>query len=492
MGNSLNELRLEDCMDAIIDYRGKTPKKTNSGIPLITAKIIKNGQIQEVKEFIAESDYESWMRRGTPEAGDVVLTTEAPLGEVAQLDDRKIALAQRVITLRGKKGLLDNDYLKYLLLSNDVQHQLDGRGTGTTVKGIKQSELREIILKFPDLSIQKSIAYILKTLDDKIELNRQTNQTLEQMAQTLFKSWFVDFDPVFDNALAAGSNVSDFPEALQQRALLRQERRKQAQQLAASPKTKSKPLPDEIRNLFPSEFEQTDEPSIGINGWIPKGWESCSMSEIVDIASSKRVFAKDYVEEGVPFFRGKEITQLSQGIKINTEIFISEEKYQELKEKAGAPKQGDILITSVGTIGNTYLVKESDKFYFKDGNLTWIKSYKKGFIPFYMKEWFSSKQGKDAIERIKIGTTQQAITIKALNGIVILSPEDKVVQVFENHAASIFDKHDANIEQIDNLSKLRNTLLPKLISGELTIPDTIKTENNANHQQPKEPLSHHA
>jgi type I restriction enzyme S subunit len=385
------------------------------------------------------------------------------------------------------KNRADTKFIFYQLKLVDFK----GLNEGTAVPSMTVPIINNINIKLPPIKIQKEISKILSTLDKKIELNQQINQTLEQMAQALFKSWFVDFDPVFDNALAAGTNVSDFPEALQQRALLRQERRKQVQQLAAA-ETKSKPIPDEIRNLFPSEFEQTDEPSIGINGWIPKGWESCSMSEIVDIASSKRVFAKDYVEEGVPFFRGKEITQLSQGIKINTEIFISEEKYQELKEKAGAPKQGDILITSVGTIGNTYLVKESDKFYFKDGNLTWIKSYKKGFIPFYMKEWFSSKQGKDAIERIKIGTTQQAITIKALNGIVILSPEDKVVQVFENHAASIFDKHDANIEQIDNLSKLRNTLLPKLISGELTIPDTIKTENIVNHQQPKEPLSHHA
>lgn len=170
------------------------------------------------------------------------------------------------------------------------------------------------------------------------------------------------------------------------------------------------------------------------------------MSEIVDIASSKRVFASDYVDEGVPFFRGKEITELSKGKKINTEIYISENKYQELKEKAGVPKQGDILITSVGTIGNIYLVKADDKFYFKDGNLTWIRGYKKGFIPFYLKVWFESKLAKDAIERIKIGTTQQAITIKALNGIKLLCPNSTITQLFEKQTASIFDKHNANIE----------------------------------------------
>ena len=89
MGSEWTELPLEEAMEAIIDYRGKTPKKTDSGIPLITAKIVKNGRIQPTQEYIAEEDYDSWMQRGLPQKGDVVLTTEAPLGEVAQLDGAK-------------------------------------------------------------------------------------------------------------------------------------------------------------------------------------------------------------------------------------------------------------------------------------------------------------------------------------------------------------------------------------------------------------------
>src|SRR5690606_13060361 len=103
-----------NAMESIIDYRGKTPKKTDSGIPLITAKIVKNGRILEPNEFISPQDYESWMRRGLPKPGDVVITTEAPMGEVAQLDERKVALAQRLITLRGKKGMLHNNFLRFV------------------------------------------------------------------------------------------------------------------------------------------------------------------------------------------------------------------------------------------------------------------------------------------------------------------------------------------------------------------------------------------
>lgn len=192
------EYRLIEVLDALIDYRGKTPKKTTSGVPLITAKIIKNGRIETPTEFISVDDYDSWMVRGFPKVGDVVLTTEAPLGEVAQLDYANIALAQRVVTLRGKSGVLNNTYLKYYFLSNVGQKRLKARETGTTVTGIKQSELKEVIVNVPPYKVQVEMATILKSLDDKIEVNKRINENLEQLAQALFKSWFVDFEPFKD------------------------------------------------------------------------------------------------------------------------------------------------------------------------------------------------------------------------------------------------------------------------------------------------------
>ena len=185
-------LPLEDCMSAIIDYRGKSPNKKTSGIPLITAKVVKAGRIEKTEEFIAEDEYKEWMQRGLPEPGDVVMTTEAPLGEIAQLDGQKVALAQRLITLRGKPQFLDNTYLKFLMQGEFVQDELKARATGTTVVGIRQSELRKVPLVIPPLTEQRAIAAVLGSLDDKIELNRRMNETLEALAQSLFKSWFVD------------------------------------------------------------------------------------------------------------------------------------------------------------------------------------------------------------------------------------------------------------------------------------------------------------
>ena len=147
---------LEECIAALIDYRGKTPTKTTVGIPLITAKVVKNGRIETPDEFISEDDYESWMRRGMPEAGDVLITTEAPLGEVAQLGSERVALAQRLIALRGKSGVLDNTFLKFLLQSDDLQTQLRARASGSTVSGIKQSELRKVSITLPPLPEQRA------------------------------------------------------------------------------------------------------------------------------------------------------------------------------------------------------------------------------------------------------------------------------------------------------------------------------------------------
>lgn len=450
MGSDVAEYRLEDCMDAIIDYRGKTPKKTDSGIPLVTAKIIKGGRILPVSEFIAEEDYDVWMRRGIPEPGDVVLTTEAPLGEVAQLDDRKIALAQRVITLRGKKGLLNNTYLKYLLMSNDVQHQLDGRGTGTTVKGIKQSELREVVLKLPDLTTQRFIAHVIGTLDDKIQLNQQINETLEQMAQALFKSWFVDFDPVIDNALEAGNPI---PEELEAKA----EQRKQLREAAAKGEAEIPTLPDDIRSLFPGEFEFTDE-----KGWIPRGWEAKAVSNAVGI-NPKVKLAKGSVAK---FADMKALP--TTGYSINEIIE---------KEYSGGAKfeQNDVLLARITPClenGKTGLVD----FLFEDevgfGSTEFIVLRENGVIGFS----FIACLARDAefrthcIQNMVGSSGRQRVQNSCFESFYLALPNDQaVLDSFEESVRASFTKMTSNKDEINTLISIRDTLLPKLISGEIKV-----------------------
>ena len=186
------EIILEDAVELFLDYRGKTPPKAEAGVPLITAKIVKNGTIQAPNEFISKETYATWMNRGYPKKNDVVLTVEAPLGEVALLKDDYVVPGQRIIMMRGKPELLENAFLKYFFQSRDGQHALRSRSSGTTVFGIKAALLKKIPIPLPTLAEQKTIADILSSLDDKIDLLRRQNQTLETLAQTLFRQWFIE------------------------------------------------------------------------------------------------------------------------------------------------------------------------------------------------------------------------------------------------------------------------------------------------------------
>lgn len=173
------EVPIENVLDALIDYRGKTPQKSVKGIPTLSAKSVKMNFIDYSQcYYISESEYKKFMVRGFPQIGDVLLTTEAPLGVVARLNRDNIALGQRLITLRGKKGILDNGYLLYYLQSPHGQHNLKSKESGTTVTGIKQAEFRKLVIPLPPFNVQQKIARILSALDDKIELNNAINRNL--------------------------------------------------------------------------------------------------------------------------------------------------------------------------------------------------------------------------------------------------------------------------------------------------------------------------
>jgi type I restriction enzyme S subunit len=150
-----------------IDYRGKTPEKTATGLKLITAKNVKMGFLQETPaEFVAEDTYDSWMTRGIPRRGDVLFTTEAPLANVAQLDtDEKVVFAQRIIIMQADATKLDSTFLTYLLLSAPIQQRIHAKGTGATVKGIKASLLKTVEISFPEsVHTQREIVRVLDAL----------------------------------------------------------------------------------------------------------------------------------------------------------------------------------------------------------------------------------------------------------------------------------------------------------------------------------------
>ncbi|MBW4647580.1 MAG: restriction endonuclease subunit S [Kastovskya adunca ATA6-11-RM4] len=180
-----------------IDYRGRTPNKTEGGMRLITAKNVKMGFLQlEPQEFVNPDIYDDWMTRGIPQKGDVLFTTEAPLGNVAQLDtDEKVVFAQRVIIMQPDEKFINKTFLKFLLLSNIIQQRIQNKGTGATAQGIKASLLKKIPISFPsDLLIQEAIVLKLETLEadtKRLEtIYRQKLAALNELKQSILQKAF--------------------------------------------------------------------------------------------------------------------------------------------------------------------------------------------------------------------------------------------------------------------------------------------------------------
>jgi restriction endonuclease S subunit len=163
--------------------------------------------------------------------------------------------------------------------------------------------------------------------------------------------------------------------------------------------------------------------------------QKARLGDLLEITSSKRIHMADYVASGIPFYRSKEVIERSKGNKISTELFISHEQFDLIKQKFGSPRDGDILLTSVGTLGVPYVVRGDGDFYFKDGNLTWMRNFTKAISPQFLYYWLTSPQIQQKLDDVSIGSTQKALTISALKSIEIPLPtretQDGIVEVLE-------------------------------------------------------------
>lgn len=391
---------LENLLDKLIDYRGKTPKKTLSGVPLVTAKIVKNGTINGYTEYIAEEDYDKWMVRGFPKVGDVILTTEAPLGEVALLKEEKVALAQRIVCLRGKDNVLDNTYLKYYLQSGKGQKSLSARESGTTVTGIKQAELRRVDIEYPAYDDQRRIASILSSLDRKIELNNKINADLEEMAQAIFKNWFVDFEPFKDG------------------------------------------------KFVDSEL-----------GMIPGGWKVGTLGDITKNKSAKVKERNDV----------KVLSPVTTGELVLSEEYFTKQVFSSSIAKYKIVNKGDFAYNparvNIGSLGR-------NEFDF-DGCVSPVyvvfsvlDGYENYFDLFRKTDFF-----KDSVASLAIGGVRQSLSYDDLSLIETIIPSENVVEKFNNLYNQMKKTIKANKLENSRLSLLRDTLLPRLMSGELEVPE---------------------
>ncbi|HHL0119205.1 TPA: restriction endonuclease subunit S [Klebsiella variicola subsp. variicola] len=358
---------LDEVVEYFIDYRGKTPDKTGSGIPLITAKIVKDGCLQTPTEFISVEDYPLWMTRGYPEVNDVVLTTEAPLGEVALIKNKNVALAQRIITLRGYKNILDNKFLKYWLQSEQGQYELESRASGTTVFGIKSSVLKKIPISLPPYNEQVAISSVLYSIDEKIDLLHRQNKTLESMTEALFRLWF-------DN-------------------------------------------------------EQQDNLKEG------------KLSDILSLKYGKALKQENRSGEGFPVVASGGIVGFHNEYLVN------------------AP---GIVIGRKGTLGKVYYMYENfypiDTSYYIESK---IKNSKLYYEYFLLKSLdFENMNSDSAVPGLNRDSAMSSS---------IALPSCEIIVNFNNFCEDFFNKIKINSTQINTLENLRDTLLPKFMSGEVKV-----------------------
>ena len=194
------------------------------------------------------------------------------------------------------------------------------------------------------------------------------------------------------------------------------------------------------------------------------------LAQIATVTSSKRIFLSDYVEDGIPFYRSKEIIAKSNFESIEKPLFITEERYTDIKEKFDVPVSGDLLITSVGTIGFVHLVNDDDgDFYFKDGNLIWIKNLNRLDLAYFLFFKFRTPEFKEMLNSVAIGSSQKALTIETVKKIEIEIPSDVSLIEFYQETKVII-KFIYNLQkQNSKLREARDILLPRLMNGEISV-----------------------
>ena len=279
------------------------------------------------------------------------------------------------------------------------------------------------------------------------------------MAQTLFKSWFVNFDPVIDNALAAGNKI---PEPLQTRAEKRTGLHKSA---AAYPA-----LPDEIKQLFPDSFVFTEE-----MGWVPEGWEIFATEQVSQKIGmgpfGSNIKVSTFVDSGIPVISGKHLNEtLLTDYDYN---FITEEHSQKLKNSKVFP--GDVVFTHAGNIGQVSLIPQRAEFleYMISQRQFYLRPDREKVTSSYIVSFYRSNLGQHMLlsNASQVGVPSIARPSSHLKAIPLLIPSMGILRCFEKHYHGIYDRLLANRKESEVLSNLRDSLLPKLLSGQLSIPE---------------------
>ena len=428
----------------------------NGNIPWITPKDLSGYNkryISKGERNITELGLKNSSAKLLPK-NTVLLTSRAPIGYVA-------IASNEISTNQGFKNLVLNDghipEFFYYLLKNNV-HILESRATGSTFKEISGQILKDTELSIPTLDIQQKIVDILSPLDDKIELNTQINKTLEQIAQTLFKSWFVNFDPVRAKVQALSDGLS-----LEQAELAAMQAisGKTSEELTALSQTQPERYAElaETAKAFPCEMEEID----GVE--VPKGWEVKPLPEIIDFLEGPGIRNWQYTDEedGIKFINIRCIQNgdltLTTANKITKEEAFGKYKHFQLEED-------DIVVSTSGTLGRFAFVRKEHLPLSLNTSVIRFRPIKNkstlGFIA-----GFVENQLQHELEIRASGSAQRNFGPTHLKQIALLVPDFKLLELHQKYASSLFEKRKQLLSEIDVLKDTRDSLLPKLLNGEI-------------------------
>ncbi|MBP4059552.1 restriction endonuclease subunit S [Aeromonas sp. Prich7-2] len=443
---------------------GKTPpasvKSAYSaldGVPFVTPKDMDGRRwIENTERYLTSDGVAAVKRNLVPAMSVAVSCIGSDMGKAILLKKESVTNQQINSIIIDVKRF--NPKYIYYVLSTKQQYLKDVAG-GSATPILNKTDFGKITFQAPSKYYQDLIVEYLDCLDSKRELNRQVNQTLEQMAQALFKSWFVDFDPVVDNALDAGffDQGLELPDELLYRAEARDTVRKH---------NDFKPLPEEIRQLFPAAFEECSEPSLGLGGWVPQGWVVSTTGDefTVQGGSTPSTTNPEFWEGGhIHWTSPKDLSGSTEKVMLDTERKITDAGLNKIT--SGLLPTETVLMSSRAPIG--YLALTKIPVAINQGYIAIPVT--KRLSQEYVLYWLNSSI--DEIKGIAGGTTFAEISKKTFKSISLVIPNAKVVDAFTVTTKSYLNKMALNAAERSALEKLRDTLLPKLISGELRLDD---------------------
>jgi type I restriction enzyme S subunit len=483
MGSDWMDVSLSEVSERIGDGLHGTPNYSEHGeYPFINGNNLESGSII-VKDATKRVSLDEYLKHKKELTENTVLVSiNGTIGNVALYAGEEVVLGKSACYVNLKDGV-SKHFIKYVLSGYLFQEYIQRCSTGSTIKNVSLKMMRDFRFKMPETEAEQlEVIQSVNSIDDKIALNRQINQTLEQMAQTIFKSWFVDFDPVIDNALDAGffEQYLPIPDELK----LRAEARKAVRQIqAAADKegevqsgdapTEQQPLPaslpKELRQLFPDAFEESPDPAMGIGGWVPKGWRVAPTSSLIELigGGTPKTSEETFWGGDIPWFSVVDAPNDSDVFVLNTEKKVTEAGIANSSTKM--LRVGTTIISARGTVGKCAIVSTPMAMNQSCYGVVGTEGVHDYFVYYLLRQ--SVKQ----LQQRSHGSVFSTITRDTFNSLKFPAGDVSLTQLFGSTVTPWFHKILSNNQQKNTLERLRDTLLPKLISGELRLDD-VKAE----------------